>query len=104
MLARGDASALMIRAIEANARRQAASAVVTRAIAHRWASATFSGMRHEIQVMMTADAAAEAWLAQLPEAEFAVPGHLVADLIVDAIARDAGAMIATLSILTVEEG
>jgi len=47
-----------------------------------WASATFSGTRHRVELRFEGAEAIEAgetFIALLPEHEFAIPGHLVAD-------------------------
>lgn len=47
-----------------------------------WASATFAGTRHRVALLFEgaeAIAAGEAFIALLPEHEFALPGQLVAD-------------------------
>ncbi len=47
-----------------------------------WASITFSGARHRVELAFEGEeavAAGERFLDQLPDHEFAVPGHLVAD-------------------------
>jgi hypothetical protein len=47
-----------------------------------WASLTFSGSRHETRLLFAGHAgvvAAEAFCSALPEHEFAIPGHLLAD-------------------------
>lgn len=47
-----------------------------------WASVTFSGSRHTVQLSFTgaeAVAAGEALMDALPDHEFAIPRHLVAD-------------------------
>lgn len=47
-----------------------------------WASVTFSGTRHTIALAFTgqdAIAAAETVIEQLPDHEFEIPGHIVAD-------------------------
>ena len=47
-----------------------------------WASITFSGARHKLQLAFEGDVAVEAgetFVAILPEHEFAIPGQLVAD-------------------------
>ena len=47
-----------------------------------WASATFTGTRHTIELAFAgaaALAAAERLIAQLPDHEFALPGQIVAD-------------------------
>ena len=53
-----------------------------------WASVTFAGTRHRIDLAFAgADAveAAERFIAFLPEHEFAIPGQLVADAAVIAV-------------------
>ena len=50
-----------------------------------------------------AGAAFESWLEGLPEAEFAMPGHVVADLAVEAVRRGGETTTATIEVLTVEE-
>ncbi|CAN5200425.1 hypothetical protein BH10PSE13_BH10PSE13_25360 [soil metagenome] len=71
-----------------------------------WASATFIGARHGITLILRGgDAAvrAEALTAMLPDADFAIPGHIVADLAPDAItAIGAEEVRLVLSILTIE--
>lgn len=50
-----------------------------------WASVTFSGTRHRIELAFEGTEAVEAgecFIALLPEHEFAVPGQLVADVAV----------------------
>jgi hypothetical protein len=47
-----------------------------------WASATFSGSRHQVTLTFTgleAVAAAEQFIEAVPEHEFEIPGQLVAD-------------------------
>lgn len=68
-----------------------------------WASVTFTGARHRILLEMDATAAAEQWLAGLPDQELALRGHLLADLHVLAIEDHHGRRRATLEALTVEE-
>lgn len=73
-----------------------------------WASATFSGMRHVMRLRFDGEQAVTTalWLARiLPEHEFAISGHLVADIAVtDTHRRDEGTPIMTMVIeaLTVE--
>lgn len=53
-----------------------------------WASATFSGTRHTIALSFRGDdaiAAGEAFVAALPDHEFAIPGQLVADAVIVAV-------------------
>lgn len=74
----------------------------------QWASATFSGMRHAMRVRFSGSegVAQGEWLAAiLPEHEFRIRGHLVADLTIAQVhRRDEGepAMTLTIEALTVE--
>lgn len=48
-----------------------------------WASATFTGVRHQIGFRLEglgADEAADTFLAALEEREFNLPGHILADI------------------------
>lgn len=46
-----------------------------------WASATFNGARHVVTVELDGDAAAiDRWLAALPEVQWAMRHHIVADI------------------------
>ena len=71
-----------------------------------WCSATFVGARHGFVLDFQGEAAADtaARLAEiLPEREFRIPGHIVADLCVDSLSSDApDAARLKLMILTVE--
>jgi hypothetical protein len=73
-----------------------------------WASATFTGMRHVMRISL-ADAdgiTTGEWLVSiLPEHEFKIAGHLVADLAITEVhRREEGtpAMMLTIEALTVE--
>lgn len=70
-----------------------------------WASATFIGARHRVTLAVRGEQAmerAELLRDALPEAEFAIPGHIVADLTVDQVEQDGDAAILTLCVLTIE--
>jgi len=57
-------------------------AELLRHVERPWASVTFTGTRHAVALAFTGDAAVaagEAFIAALPEHEFAIPGQLVAD-------------------------
>lgn len=71
-----------------------------------WHSATFVGSRHDVTLWIGGDeaaATADRLAVVLPETEFRLPGHIVADLKVQAIdcAHDEGARL-RLEILTIE--
>ncbi|MEO6041017.1 MAG: hypothetical protein ABIP41_03885 [Croceibacterium sp.] len=53
-----------------------------------WASITFAGTRHRLELAFAGDApiaAGELFIAFLPEHEFALPGQLVADAAITAV-------------------
>jgi hypothetical protein len=73
-----------------------------------WRSLTFAGERHRIDLRVPgpgAAAVAEALTRDLAEAEFAVPGQIVADIAVEGamIEHPDGSISLTIEALTVEE-
>ncbi len=97
-----DVGTALTRAIEKQARRARCPVDVLHADWQRWASATFTGARHQMTITACPCPALTGWLAALPEAEFEVRGHLVADLVVTAVRRAAASVEADLEVLTVE--
>ncbi|MEZ0242790.1 MAG: hypothetical protein ACAH11_05405 [Sphingomonas sp.] len=98
-----DAATQLERALIAGAAAAGCPVSVTESDLVRWASATFTGARHMLTLTGAASPALTRWLADLPEAEFALRGHLVADLSVEAIRREGSDVRAMLEVLTVEE-
>ncbi len=94
-----DPHARLIAALNA---RAGGAGEVLQACSRPWASVTFTGARHLIRMMLP-DAAADRLCEGLDEHEFAIPGHLVADVTV-ASRHDAGGFV-TLEIeaLTIED-
>lgn len=92
-----DAAVLLVRALRIAARSAGATIAVRATDEGSWASATFAGIRHRIDLEIEPDAATEDWLAALPEAELHLRGHLVADLTVE---RQADQV--RLEVLTIE--
>ena len=75
-------------------------------VSRSWASATFIGARHEIVFILDGDGAApaaQAFLANLTDEEFALRGHLLADITL--VSSEIGNDQARLAIeaLTVED-
>ncbi|MFU7529189.1 hypothetical protein [Qipengyuania sp. ASV99] len=74
-----------------------------------WASITFSGTRHEVMLDFPgaeAVLAGEDFIAHLPDHEFTIPGHLVADATISAVDHRFGAeerMVVTAVLLLLEE-
>jgi hypothetical protein len=66
-----------------------------------WASATFSGARHRIG--LTAAPAVADWLTeQLDMIAFAIPGHIVADIVLTDSRLADGRMLLEIEALTIE--
>lgn len=98
-----DVATLLTRALAADAEAAGCPVEIVAAVSSPWASVTFAGARHVIALTATASPQFDAWLAALPEAEFALRGHLVADLALGAMRAAGGRRTAELEILTVEE-
>ena len=74
-----------------------------------WASVTFAGARHRLEMEFEgaeAVAAGELFIAFLPEHEFALPGRLVADAAVTAVEHrlDPPRLQVSCELLLLEEG
>lgn len=98
-----DAGAQLERALTRSAEQAGFALVIRAASWTRWASATFTGARHRVTVTATPSPAFDRWLAALPEAEFRLRGHLVADLVVTGERRTGELADAELEALTVED-
>lgn len=72
----------LVRALAVSGLAAGCPVTVLDARRHPWSSATFEGERHRICVVLPETEAARVWLAALPEAEFRLPGLLVADVAV----------------------
>ena len=92
-----DAAVLLVRALRISARAAGAAMVVCATEERPWASATFAGIRHRIDLQVEPDVATDDWLAGLSEADLPLRGHLVADLTLD---RHPGQV--RLGVLTIE--
>lgn len=74
-----------------------------------WASITFAGARHRLELEFTGEeavAAGEHFIALLPDHEFAIPGQLVADATIDAVDHrlEPAVMRVRCELLLLEEG
>lgn len=98
-----DATTLLARALAASAEAAGCPLTIGDVDWSRWASATFTGARHVLRLSAPPSAALIAWIAALPETEFALRGHLVADLTIAAVRHGGAEIIVELEVLTVEE-
>ena len=98
-----DVATLLERALLAGAARADCPLSLACSEMERWASATFTGARHRITLVGERSAALDSWLAALPEAEFMLRGHLVADIKLVRVRRAGAAATIAIEVLTVEE-
>lgn len=97
-----DAATLLGRALLASAADAGCPAALVSSDWTRWASATFVGARHSVALRGAMSAHLDAWLAALPDAEFALRGHVLADIAVTRVTREAEWVSISLEALTVE--
>lgn len=98
-----DPGAQLERALVRHAADAGIALTVVANAATPWASVTFAGARHRLTLAASPSCALESWLAGLPEAEFSLRGHLVADLAPVSRARTGESAEIGLEVLTVED-
>jgi hypothetical protein len=98
-----DAATLLERALLADLARLGCVATLSESAMTRWASASFAGARHRITLEAAQSDVLDLWIAALPDADFALRGHLLADLSVTCVHRHDGRTAVTLEALSVEE-
>lgn len=99
----GDVTARLERALALSAADARCGVRLVRATRTAWASATFIGARHRVVLEGVPSATLDAWLDALPEADFTLHGHLLADLTVAGVDRHGDSATIVLEALTVEE-
>lgn len=107
-LAMSPATAGLLRALLGRAGVDRNRILLTEFRSSDWHSLTFAGERHRIDLRIPgprASAVADLLTRDLTEAEFHVPGHIVADIAVEGamIEHPDGAISLTIEALTVEE-
>lgn len=80
---------LLGRALVASAAAAGARIEIGGSTATAWHSATFNGTRHRIDAQAAAHPATSGWLEALDPLALSLPGHLVADVAVTAVDREA---------------
>jgi len=98
-----DVGTALVRVLLASSVAAGCAAALVDSDWERWASATFIGARHRVSVVASPSVALDAWIAALPDAEFAIAGHLVADLTVARVARRPDEVAIDIEALTVEQ-
>ncbi|MBW4331692.1 hypothetical protein KY084_12510 [Stakelama sp. CBK3Z-3] len=98
-----DAATLLERALLRSAAEAGCDPALIGADWERWASVTFTGARHTITLSLCTDEAGRDWLVALPDADFPLSGHLVADLAIDHVHFEGERKIVRLQALTVED-
>ena len=97
-----DVGTLLVRALYRDSVGKGCPLEIVTADWVRWASATFVGARHAMTWTAAPGPALESWLTGLPEAEWDLRGHLVADVIVQAVTRTPTSVGIEIEALTVE--
>ncbi|HVI99778.1 MAG TPA: hypothetical protein VM657_12015 [Sphingomonas sp.] len=98
-----DAGTRLTRALMAAAAANGVACAIVESDWTRWASATFTGAQHKVILAGPFTPALDDWLTTLPEREFVLPGHLVADLTIVAMRASSERIEAEIQALTVEE-
>ena len=80
-----DAGTLLIRGLRGHAGAAGVTMNVATIACTPWASATFVGTQHQLTILADPVPGLRDWIDGLPEAEFAMRGHIVADLTVDRV-------------------
>ncbi len=95
-----DAGTLLIRALRSQATAVGLTMHVESIACTPWASATFVGTLHRLTMAAMPVPGLRDWIDALPDAEFAMRGHIVADLVVDGIESIGDREHVTIAVLT----
>lgn len=98
-----DITTLLERALFASAEAADCPLRIVMSRMTRWASATFAGAQHEISLAGVTSPELDTWIAALPETEFTLRGHLVAEVILLSMLRDDDSTQVTVEVLTLED-
>ncbi len=96
-----DAATRLARALEKHARLAGCPVEIVQSDWQAWASATFTGARHQMTLAAIPSAKLERWLATLSEADIDLRGHLLADIAIIAARRGPARVEIDLEALTV---
>lgn len=90
-------------ALKSTAEVRGASISVSDSDSTKWASVSFTGARHRITVRAMTSSGLDDWLNELPDIEFSLRGHILADLAVESVRRENEAVTVVIEALTVVE-
>ncbi|CCW18483.1 hypothetical protein EBBID32_28360 [Sphingobium indicum BiD32] len=94
------------RLLEQLLKRAGAPAMIERAVSRPWASALFEGRRHVIALRLSGARLATRFCdfaEDIGSAEWSLPGHFVADIIIDNVRDEGTEFWLELSALTIED-
>jgi hypothetical protein len=100
---RPDAATALLRALGDRLAGAGADYRVEELRCRSWASATFTGARHQLVLLVEGEESAERFLSGIEEAEFALPLHILADISVESKERSEDGVRIALEALTVED-
>ncbi|PZU10922.1 MAG: hypothetical protein DI605_04710 [Sphingomonas sp.] len=89
--------------IAALAARAGPAAQVRALPSQSWASATFAGERHRLEIGLPDAGAADVFQAGLADAEFSLRGHLLADIAIAGRRAVPAGLLIEVEALTIEE-
>ena len=95
-----DAGTLLIRALRGHAATAGLTMHVESIACTPWACATFVGTLHRLTIAAVAVPGLRDWIGGLPDAEFAMRRHIVADLVVDHVETIGEREHVTIAVLT----
>lgn len=94
------------RLLEQLLKRAGTPTMIERAVSRPWASALFEGRRHIIALRLSGARVATRFrdfAEGIDSAEWQLPGHFVADIMIDEVRQDEDAFWLELSALTIED-
>ncbi|BCA62229.1 hypothetical protein HMP09_1463 [Sphingomonas sp. HMP9] len=95
-----DAGTMLVRALRGHAIAAELTMHVESIACTPWASATFVGTLHRLTIAAVPVPGLRGWIESLPDAEFAMRGHIVADLVVDRVETIGEREHVTIAVLT----
>lgn len=99
-----DAQTRLVRTLERVAAAAEVALVVAECRARPWASATFEGVELAFALTASPGAAAQAWVATLPDAELPVRGYVAMPPAIDAVTPAGDGVRIVMTVLVLIDG